>query len=103
MARYLPEMKKLMDKRLSCTCQLLFSSSIPEDTYRGLRGAVAGCLVELNGNRRVEGTLRGYDQFMNIVLDDAVEGGSGDHEDRAIGMVVVRGNSIIAMDSRERV
>lgn len=29
--------------------------------------------VKLNGNRRVEGVLRGYDQLMNIVLEDAYE------------------------------
>ena len=29
--------------------------------------------VKLNGNRRVEGVLRGYDQLMNIVLENAFE------------------------------
>lgn len=32
-----------------------------------------GINVKLNGNRRVEGILRGYDQLMNIVLEDAYE------------------------------
>ena len=30
-------------------------------------------VVKLNGNRRVQGTLRGYDQLMNIVLENASE------------------------------
>ena len=30
-------------------------------------------LVKLNGNRTVQGTLRGFDQFMNLVLDDTME------------------------------
>ena len=37
-------------------------------------------LLSLNKNRKVTGTLRGYDQFMNIVLGDASEetvGGGG--------------------------
>ena len=29
--------------------------------------------VKLNGNSRVAGILRGYDQMMNIVLEDAYE------------------------------
>ena len=29
--------------------------------------------VKLNGNRTVQGTLRGFDQFMNLVIDEAVE------------------------------
>lgn len=29
--------------------------------------------VKLNGNRSVNGVLRGFDQFMNIVLEECVE------------------------------
>lgn len=57
--------------------------------------------VGLNGNRNIEGTLRGYDQFMNIVLDDCVEiMKSG--ERRPLGMSVVRGNSILTMETLVR-
>jgi len=76
MSKYLPEMKKLMDKKLS---------------------------LQLNGNRYVEGVLRGYDQFMNIVLENAVEVSQGDAERTSIGMVVVRGNSVVAMEVLGRV
>lgn len=31
------------------------------------------CPVKLNGNRTVNGTLRGFDQFMNLVLDETME------------------------------
>jgi hypothetical protein len=31
------------------------------------------CAVTLNANRHVTGTLRGFDQFMNIVLDQTVD------------------------------
>lgn len=44
--------------------------------------------MQLNGNRHVEGVLRGYDQFMNIVLEDAVEKSQADSERTSIGMVV---------------
>jgi small nuclear ribonucleoprotein G len=42
----------------------------------------------LNKNRKVSGTLRGYDQFMNIVLGDAVEEIAADSSSNVIGMVV---------------
>ena len=43
--------------------------------------------VHLNGERKVIGVLRGYDPFMNIVLDDAVEVVSST-ERNALGMIV---------------
>mmetsp|Transcript_3839 Transcript_3839/g.6913 ORF Transcript_3839/g.6913 Transcript_3839/m.6913 type:complete len:81 (-) Transcript_3839:114-356(-) len=77
MARYLPEMKKLMDRQIS---------------------------VGLNGNRQVEGVLRGYDQFMNIVLENAVslETTGSTTNQVPMGTVVLRGNSIVVMDVKER-
>ncbi|CAO3660395.1 hypothetical protein G6F70_008861 [Rhizopus microsporus] len=70
-----PELKKYMDKRLS---------------------------LQLNGNRKVTGILRGYDPFMNIVLDETVEEISPS-EKHNIGMVVIRGNSIAIMEALERI
>ncbi|KAI8888757.1 like-Sm ribonucleoprotein [Backusella circina FSU 941] len=70
-----PELKKYMDKRLS---------------------------LQLNGNRKVTGVLRGFDPFMNIVLDEAVEEVSAS-EKHEIGMVVIRGNSISIMETLERI
>ena len=40
--------------------------------------------VALNANRHVSGVLRGFDQFMNIVLDNAVD----EKNKTDIGMVV---------------
>lgn len=34
-------------------------------------------LVQLNGSRKIKGVMRGYDIFLNIVLDEAVEEKSG--------------------------
>ncbi|CAO0800970.1 ribonucleoprotein LSM domain-containing protein [Mucor lusitanicus] len=70
-----PELKKYMDKRLS---------------------------LQLNGNRKVTGVLRGFDPFMNIVLDETVEEISAT-EKHNIGMVVIRGNSISIMEALERI
>lgn len=57
-----PELKKFLDKRLS---------------------------IKLNGTRKISGILRGYDQFMNLVLDETVEEVSV-AERNEIGMVVRR-------------
>ncbi|KAL1916840.1 uncharacterized protein VTP21DRAFT_5544 [Calcarisporiella thermophila] len=69
-----PELKKYMDKRL---------------------------FIQLNGSRKVTGVLRGYDPFMNLVLDECVEETS--EEKHNIGMVVIRGNSIVIMEALERI
>ena len=43
--------------------------------------------MQLNGSRKVIGVLRGYDVFLNIVLDEAVEEKDGGEKVR-IGTVV---------------
>ncbi|KAG7521416.1 small nuclear ribonucleoprotein G [Solea senegalensis] len=58
--------------------------------------------VKLNGGRHVQGILRGFDPFMNLVVDDSVEMGPGGQQN-VIGMVVIRGNSIIMLEALERV
>lgn len=44
--------------------------------------------LQLNKGRKVSGTLRGYDQFMNLVLGNAVEEISQGNQVKNIGMVV---------------
>lgn len=44
-------------------------------------------LVKLNGGRHVQGILRGFDPFMNLVVDDCLEMGPGGQQN-TIGMVV---------------
>ncbi|KAM0990029.1 hypothetical protein ACFX2C_008603 [Malus domestica] len=57
--------------------------------------------VKMNANRMVVGTLRGFDQFMNLVVDNTVEV-NGD-EKNEIGMVVIRGNSVVTVEALEPV
>lgn len=58
-------------------------------------------LVKLNANRLVTGTLRGFDQFMNLVIDNTVEVNGNDKNE--IGMVVIRGNSVVTIEALEPV
>ncbi|KAF9633517.1 hypothetical protein BFW01_g4411 [Lasiodiplodia theobromae] len=58
--------------------------------------------VQLNGSRKVIGVLRGYDVFLNIVLDEAVEEKAGGEKVR-IGMCVIRGNSVVMLEALERI
>ncbi|KAL0276774.1 UNVERIFIED_CONTAM: hypothetical protein PYX00_004273 [Menopon gallinae] len=70
-----PELKKFMDKKLS---------------------------LKLNGGRQVNGILRGFDPFMNLVIDESIEiCKNGVHNN--IGMVVIRGNSVVMLEALDRV
>jgi len=57
--------------------------------------------LSLNGNRKVVGVLRGYDAFMNLVLEETVD--ENTHDNPSIGTVVLRGSSIVQFESLERV
>ncbi|KAK7378808.1 hypothetical protein VNO80_04256 [Phaseolus coccineus] len=69
-----PDLKKYMDKKLQ---------------------------IKLNANRMIVGTLRGFDQFMNLVVDNTVEVNGNEKTD--IGMVVIRGNSVVTVEALEPV
>lgn len=56
--------------------------------------------VQLNGSRKVIGVLRGYDVFLNIVLDEAVEEKDGGEKVK-LGMVVRLGTVRSSKSSRE--
>mmetsp|Transcript_7789 Transcript_7789/g.23148 ORF Transcript_7789/g.23148 Transcript_7789/m.23148 type:complete len:88 (-) Transcript_7789:451-714(-) len=58
-------------------------------------------LIRIVGKRKVTGTLRGYDQFMNLVVENCVEILSLT-EKQEIGTVVIRGNSIENFELRDR-
>uniref|UniRef100_A0A1I7TKN2 Small nuclear ribonucleoprotein G n=1 Tax=Caenorhabditis tropicalis TaxID=1561998 RepID=A0A1I7TKN2_9PELO len=70
-----PELKKYMDKEMD---------------------------LKLNGNRHISGILRGFDPFMNIVIDEAVEYPKSGTPIN-LGMTVIRGNSVVIMEPKERI
>lgn len=56
--------------------------------------------VKFTGGREVVGLLKGYDQLMNLVLDDVKEhlrneSGTILDETRELGLVVVRGPTLV--------
>ncbi len=60
--------------------------------------------LRLNGERRVAGIMKGYDQFMNVVLDEAIEIRQGNKvEKRNLGTIVIRGQSIVLWENIDKV
>ncbi|KAJ2500781.1 U6 snRNP-associated protein Lsm7 [Coemansia sp. RSA 1972] len=68
--------------------------------------------VKFIGGREVTGVLKGFDQLLNIVLDEAVEtirdpeNSESEEKQRNVGLVVLRGPSIILlspMDGSEEI
>lgn len=72
---YGPDLKNYMDKRLD---------------------------IRLNAKRRLVGVLRGYDQFMNIVLDETYEI-NDKGEKTQIGTSMIRGNSIVLWECLDKI
>ena len=55
--------------------------------------------LTINGNRKIVGTLRGFDAFLNVVLEEALN----ESDNGFIGQIVIRGNSIVQFETLERV
>ena len=89
-----PELKKYMDKRLSR--EYCIHSDCHSVTWS------PPLTVRLNGQRVVTGILRGFDPFMNLVLDEAHEVAKKG-EKIPIGMVVIRGNSVVLLEALDRI
>ena len=71
-----PELKKYMDKNV---------------------------LVLMNGSRKIAGVLRGFDIFLNVVIDNAIEM-SKDGSHRPLGsQTVIRGNSIVSLEALDTI
>ena len=72
---YGPDLGKYMDKRLD---------------------------IRINADRRIVGVLRGYDQFINLVLEDCNEINKI-QEKNPIGTVMIRGNSIVLWECLDKI
>jgi len=55
-------------------------------------------MVKFNGGREITGILKGYDQLMNLVLDDVKEvmrDDEGNESSRSLGLIVARGTLLV--------
>lgn len=66
--------------------------------------------LRLNADRRIAGIMKGYDQYMNIVLDEAIEiakpganGKNAAEQNRDLGMIVIRGASVQLWENLDKV
>lgn len=60
-------------------------------------------LLQLNGKRKIAGVLKGYDIFLNVVLDSAVEITKNGNNIPLGSETVVRGNSIVSIESLDTI
>jgi small nuclear ribonucleoprotein len=49
----------------------------------------------LKDGRLVDGKLTGYDEYMNMVLDDVEE--TKDENKRRVGKIILRGNNVVSI------
>lgn len=59
-------------------------------------------VVSLNGKRKVVGVLRGFDNFLNLVLEECLEI-TKENTTVDCGTVVIRGNSVVTIEALEAV
>ena len=75
--------------------------------------------INLNGNRKLIGKLKGYDPFMNIVLENTIDisknsSNSANEEEKfdkeikiqenqPLGTVMIRGNSIVYWECLDKI
>ncbi|UAL07910.1 MAG: RNA-binding protein [Candidatus Methanogranum gryphiswaldense] len=51
----------------------------------------------LKDGRILEGKLTGFDEYMNMVLEETAENNAAGGEERRLGMVVLRGNNVVSI------
>jgi small nuclear ribonucleoprotein len=52
-------------------------------------------LIKLKGGKTITGLLQGFDQHMNLLLDQSEEIPSEGDESKSLGSIVVRGDNVV--------
>ncbi|CUM50188.1 LSM domain-containing protein [Debaryomyces fabryi] len=48
---------------------------------------------------RIQGKIRGFDEFMNVVIDDAIEVNTDDGSKEELGRILLKGDNITLISS----
>ncbi|MEM2194912.1 MAG: LSm family protein [Candidatus Methanomethylicia archaeon] len=52
-------------------------------------------LVKLKGGRTIRGTLKCFDQHLNLVLEESIEINEDGKELKKLGQIIVRGDNVV--------
>ncbi len=67
---------------------------MPTDTFKMLAEYLdSNVLVKLKGGKLIKGTLKSYDQHLNLILAAAEE--LGEKAPRSLGTILVRGDNVV--------
>lgn len=51
----------------------------------------------LKDGRTLDGKLTGFDEYMNMVLEEAVESDADGNDGRRLGTAIIRGNNVVSI------
>jgi small nuclear ribonucleoprotein len=72
---------------------LPFAMSLPLDVLE--KAVNQKLLLLLKDGRHIEGKLLGYDEYMNLVLDEVEE--TKDETKRRLGRIILRGSNVVSI------
>ncbi|ELP95234.1 small nuclear ribonucleoprotein G, putative [Entamoeba invadens IP1] len=56
--------------------------------------------VKIHCNRAIIGVLRGFDEYLNLVLDDAFDASHPENPQKIqLGQILIRGNSVLSLET----
>jgi small nuclear ribonucleoprotein len=87
--KILLELRNSFKKELS----LPSAMSLPLDVLE--KAVSQKLLLLLKDGRHIEGKLLGYDEYMNLVLDEVEE--SKDETKRRLGRIILRGSNVVSI------
>jgi len=75
-------------------CVVLGMSQLSPSTFKELKSYVgSSVLIRLKGGKGIKGILRGYDQHLNLIVENAEEIDS--ESTRMLGLVLIRGDNVV--------
>ncbi|MEN2999507.1 MAG: LSM domain-containing protein [Acidilobaceae archaeon] len=76
-------------------------SELSPSTFKELKSYVGNnVLIKLKGGKGIKGTLKSFDQHLNLILESAEE--VGPEGNRALGLVLVRGDNVVVVSPGPR-